>query len=204
MWPETTNLQPASTGAQSQGVPLKQGDRAGRRVVFQKRQLALLSTGIEIQQKTRRQRRKRETRVKGDERQEPGPPATPSAHAVPSWPGSVPGHPPQTHRPLHSRPGKPGPPGLQQASVCRTALDSAGPPRPQGAHPHGPPALPLDVPEPPTTTARPRLGALRCLSRSVARPQPTVLLRPRQCWHGGWGSLGVDEGHPRLVFTVRV
>lgn len=101
-------------------------------------------------------------------------PRPPLPHTL-SPPGRAPcqGTPtPNTQAP--SWPGKPGPPGLRQASLSRVALDSAGPPRPRGAHPQGPPALPLDVPEPPTTTASPRLGALRCLSLSVARPQPRL------------------------------
>ena len=143
----------------------------------------------------------------GDEHQEPGPPATPSAHAVPSWPGLC----ARARPPKHTGPftaWEAWPSGLRPASVSSTALDSAGPPRPRGSRPQGPSALALDVRAPPTTTAQPTSGPCTASPGQQHTPSP----RPGglccsgldSAGTGTGGSLGLDKGPPRLIFTVRV
>lgn len=134
----------------------------------------------------------------GDEHQEPGPPATPSAHAVPSWPGLRARAPP----PKHTGPftaWEAWPSGLRPATVSSTALDSAGPPRPRGARPQGPSALALDVRAPPQPQPSP--------PRALALPLPVSSTPPAlgreacvaQAWTAlarGLGVSGAGQGAP--------
>lgn len=115
---------------------------------------------------------------------------TPRKHTGPftaweSWPPRTP-----AREPLQSRPGlywPSTPAGSPSSRATSPPFRCPGAPH----HHSKPPPRGLALPLPVSSTPPAQAGEL-------------VLLRPRQCWHGGWGSLGVDEGHPPLVFTVRV
>ena len=116
------------------------------------------------------------------------------------------GTPPQTHRPLHSLGSlalrTPASERLQHRPGLRWPSTPTGSPSSRAVSPR------FRCPGPPHHHSPAHLGPLHCLSRSAAHPQPSagrlVLLRPGQRWHGDWGSLGLDKGPPRLIFTVRV
>ena len=128
--------------------------------------------GIKKQQKIRRKRRKKETQVGGDERQEPGPRPPPRTHGpLLAW--SPCQGTPQTHRPLHGlgslAPRTPASKCLQHRPGLHWPFTPTGSPSSRAVSP------PFRCPGPPlpATTAHPHLRALHCLSWSVAHPQPS-------------------------------